>query len=173
MNVAWKAGREPKTDRARKQKLLKALGYLDAVDSTPETNERIQLHADKLYHQMMEQQEAIREAKEAGQPVPTFEPVIPKQTMTGQTSGEDLMSDSAKKKVEEEMKGMDDQERAAYKAAVEAEMRNKKLMVDQIQDLWRVQEAERKARIEKGTATLWDRMATAWGSSGSSSDKKA
>lgn len=83
-----------------------------------------------------------------------------------------LMSESAKKKQEAKYQGMSQLEREAEQAAVDAEMRAKKDMIDQVRQLWEVQAAERKARIEKGEATRWDRVATAWNSLGSSSDKK-
>ncbi|CAN8101130.1 unnamed protein product [Discula destructiva] len=152
-------------------RLLKALGYLNAVDSTPETDERIQLHADKLYHQMMQQQEAIEQAKKEGQPAPTFEPIIPKQATADATAAQALISESAKKRVDEKLEGMSEHERAAEQAAVDAEIRAKAEMVGQIQNLWKEQEAERKARIEKGEASMWDRLATSWKSAGSSNNK--
>lgn len=154
-----------------KQRLLKALGYLNAIDRSPETDERIQLHADKLYHQMMEQEKAIAEAQKEGKPAPKFEPVIPKQVTDTATEAA-LMSESAKKRVAEKLEGMSEQERAAEQAAVDAEMKAKAEMVGKIQGLWKEQEAERKARIEKGEASMWDRMASAFGSAkGSSNDK--
>lgn len=120
------------------------------------------MHADKLYHQMMEQQEAIKRAEEQGEPVPSFKPVLPTTA-----DAEALMSESAKKRTEEALAKMQGHEREAERAALEAEMRAKKEMVDQIQDLWKVQETERKVRMEKGEGTTWDRMATAWKTVGS------
>ncbi|KAJ4394070.1 hypothetical protein N0V93_003287 [Gnomoniopsis smithogilvyi] len=152
-------------------RLLKALGYLNALDRSPETDERIQLHADKLYHQMIEQEEAIAQAQKEGKTVPKFEPVIPREVTDAATEAA-LMSESAKKRVAEKLDGMSEQERAAEQAAVDAEMRAKAEMVGRIQGLWKEQEAERKARIEKGEASMWDKMATAFGSTNSSSNEK-
>lgn len=153
------------------QRLLKALGYLNALDRSPETDEKIQLHADKLYHQMVEQEEAIARAQKEGKPVPKFEPVIPRQ-VTDVAAEAALMSDSAKRRVAEKLDGMKEQERAAEQAAVDAEMKAKAEMVTRIKGLWKEQEAERKARIEKGEASVWDKMATAFGSAKSSSNEK-
>lgn len=164
---------EPEADHTVRtiQRLLKALGYLNALDRSPETDERIQLHADKLYHQMVEQENAIAQAQKEGKPIPKFEPVIPKQVADAATEAA-LMSDSAKKRVAEKLDGMSEQERAAEQAAVDAEMRAKAQMVEKIQSLWKEQEAERKARIEKGEASMWDRMASAFGSAQNSSNEK-
>lgn len=154
------------------QKLLKALGYLNALDRTPEMDEKIQLHADKLYHRMMEQEQAIEQAKKEDKPIPKFEPVLPRQG-TDDAAEPALMSENAKKKAAEKLKGMSELERAAELAATEAEMRSKAQMVGKIQSMWKEQEAERQARIEKGEASMWDRMASAFASARNSpNDKK-
>lgn len=144
----------------RFQRLLKTLGYLNAVGRSPETDERIQLHADKLYHQMLEQDAAVERAKKEGRPVPTFEPVIPK-TMADAATEETIvrMSESAKKRAKDKLEKLSPEERAAEEAAIEAEMRSKVEMVSKIKDLWKDQEAEREARVQKGEATVWDKAA--------------
>ena len=58
-------------------RFLKALGYLSAWDRAPEEDERIQMHADRLYQRMMEQEKLVEEAKRAGRAPPVFEPVLP------------------------------------------------------------------------------------------------
>ncbi|KAL9091800.1 MAG: hypothetical protein Q9159_001172 [Coniocarpon cinnabarinum] len=51
-------------------KFLRALGYLSMFDRSAEENEKIQMHADKLYQRMLKQEQAIDEAKEKGLPLP-------------------------------------------------------------------------------------------------------
>ncbi|KAF3764465.1 hypothetical protein M406DRAFT_322615 [Cryphonectria parasitica EP155] len=148
-------------------RLLKALGYLNSVDGSQDTDERIQLHADKLYHQMLTQEAAIEEAQKEGKPIPQFEPVIPKQI--ADAAAEDnaaKLSESAKKRVQDQLEKVSELERDAEQAAIDAETRAKAEMVDRIKNLWKEQEAERKARIEKGEETLWDKAATIFASSG-------
>lgn len=58
------------------QRFLKALGYLSTYDRPPEVDENIQMHADTLYHRMLAQEAAIESAKAAGQPEPTFAPIL-------------------------------------------------------------------------------------------------
>ncbi|KAI9833882.1 MAG: hypothetical protein M1819_003391 [Sarea resinae] len=65
-------------------KFLKALGYLSTYDRSPDTDEAIQMHADTLYHRMLDQEKAIEEAKANDLPIPTFPPIIP-QTAQGET----------------------------------------------------------------------------------------
>ncbi|KAI5290975.1 hypothetical protein KEM52_000293 [Ascosphaera acerosa] len=51
-------------------KFLQALGYASSVRSDAETEERIQMHADKLYHKMLAYEQAVEEAKAAGRGPP-------------------------------------------------------------------------------------------------------
>ncbi|KAL4926564.1 uncharacterized protein BDV17DRAFT_269057 [Aspergillus undulatus] len=47
-------------------KFLQALGYASATQWDDEREERIQVHADKLYHEMIDYEKRVEEAKEAG-----------------------------------------------------------------------------------------------------------
>lgn len=51
-------------------KFLQALGYLTSANSTDEEEERIQMHADKLYHRMMDYEASVAEAKLNDDPIP-------------------------------------------------------------------------------------------------------
>ncbi|KAL8730006.1 MAG: hypothetical protein Q9166_004329 [cf. Caloplaca sp. 2 TL-2023] len=81
-------------------RFLKALGYLSAHDRPPEIDERIQMHADKLYHRMLDQERAVEEAKKAGLPIPEFpplatEPLLPNPSTPATTSTGQPISASA------------------------------------------------------------------------------
>lgn len=87
---------------AMQAKFLKALGYMSTFDGSPEMEERIQMHADSLYHRMLEQERLIEEAKAEGKPIPEFKPVMSrenlaavlniKDTKTAPTSAQDTMT---------------------------------------------------------------------------------
>lgn len=66
-------------------KFLQALGYQENPNTDPDVDERIQMHADKLYHRMMDYEAAVEEAKAAGKPVPpltsVFNPDRPAPTL--------------------------------------------------------------------------------------------
>ncbi|CEN61321.1 hypothetical protein ASPCAL07977 [Aspergillus calidoustus] len=51
---------------ATQAKFLQALGYAASPDWDEEREERIQMHADKLYHQMLEYENRVKEAEAAG-----------------------------------------------------------------------------------------------------------
>ena len=57
-------------------RFLKALGYMSTYDRPTSMDEEIQMHADTLYHRMLEQEAAVNKAKEAGEPIPTFPPIL-------------------------------------------------------------------------------------------------
>ncbi|KAJ5574376.1 uncharacterized protein N7459_008803 [Penicillium hispanicum] len=51
-------------------KFLQALGYAGSFEMDAEKEERIQMHADKLYHQMLDYEKRVEEAKAAGKEPP-------------------------------------------------------------------------------------------------------
>lgn len=152
------------------QRLLKALGYLNAIDRSPEMDERIQMHADKLYHQMMEQEAAIEKAKAEGLPEPKFEPIIPKKASEDQLAN---LSEEARKRYQEALEKVDESQRTAEEAAIQAEMRSKAEMVGKVKELWKEQEVERQARKARGEETLKDKVSALFGTPDSTSDKKS
>ena len=66
-------------------KFLQALGYMSSMHSAAEDEEKIQMHADKLYHRMMDHEAAVEVAMRNGTPVPPlsslFNPDRPAPTM--------------------------------------------------------------------------------------------
>jgi len=66
-------------------KFLQALGYLASSTSTNEDEEKIQMHADKLYHRMMDYEADVEEAKRNSKPIPPlssiFDPSRPAPTI--------------------------------------------------------------------------------------------
>lgn len=57
-------------------KFLQALGYQEDLNTHPEDDERVQMHADKLYHRMMDYEAAVDEAKAKGEPIPPLTSVF-------------------------------------------------------------------------------------------------
>lgn len=51
-------------------KFLQALGYMANPNNTDEDEEKIQMHADKLYHRMMDYEAEVDDAKRSGRPIP-------------------------------------------------------------------------------------------------------
>ncbi|KAL8803498.1 MAG: hypothetical protein Q9200_006189 [Gallowayella weberi] len=57
-------------------KFLKALGYLSLDERPAEIDERIQMHADTLYHQMLDRERQVEAAKKSDLPIPEFPPLV-------------------------------------------------------------------------------------------------
>ena len=57
-------------------RFLKALGFLSTFDRPASVDEEIQMHADTLYHRLLDQEKAIEAAKTAGEAIPTFPPIL-------------------------------------------------------------------------------------------------
>ncbi|KAL2822714.1 hypothetical protein BDW59DRAFT_149358 [Aspergillus cavernicola] len=51
-------------------KFLRAVGYASSIEWDDEKEERIQMHADKLYHEMLDYKKRVAEAREAGEEPP-------------------------------------------------------------------------------------------------------
>ncbi|KAL3475200.1 hypothetical protein BJX99DRAFT_259666 [Aspergillus californicus] len=51
-------------------KFLRALGYASGVEWDDERQEQIQMHADKLYHEMLDYEKRVEEARAAGRDAP-------------------------------------------------------------------------------------------------------
>lgn len=55
---------------ALQAKFLQALGYMTSSTNSDEDEEKIQMHADKLYHRMMDYEADVDEAKRNNRPIP-------------------------------------------------------------------------------------------------------
>ncbi|KAK4194853.1 hypothetical protein QBC40DRAFT_289978 [Triangularia verruculosa] len=147
-------------------RLLKALGYLNSYGRSAEEDERIQMRADELYHQMLDQEEEIKKAREEGRQAPEFRSVLEEaakarakqqeavaQQQTIPPPPPELIA-SWKEKLEK----LPEQDRAAEEAALRADYRANAEMAASIQGLWQEQAKQREERRKKGEETFLDRF---------------
>ncbi|KAI1392819.1 uncharacterized protein F4822DRAFT_142127 [Hypoxylon trugodes] len=149
-------------------RLLKALGYLSTADRSPEVEEDIQLHADTLYQRLLSQEAEVAAAKEEGRPIPTFPPLIPRVSIAAnqlqqKAQQQEELTKEQQEMLRERLKKVDEEDRPAEEEAIRAEWRAKAEVASRIQDLWKKQDEERKARKERGEETLWDRLSGTFG----------
>lgn len=164
-----------------KQRLLKALGYLSAQDRPASVDEDIQMHADSLYHRMLEQEAAAAKAKEEGRPAPSFAPLITRATFSSSSSaaaaaggGEDmdddkvdsLISAEARKQFEDRIKELPEHERAAEEAAARAELRAQAEAASRLRELRAEKEREKELRRPQGKETILDKVSGMFKGSG-------
>ncbi|KAL8393430.1 hypothetical protein RB595_003269 [Gaeumannomyces hyphopodioides] len=155
-------------------RLLKALGYLSAHDRPASVDEEIQMHADSLYHRMLEQEAAVAKAKEEGRPAPEFAPLITRTTFAAAADMDEdkikgLVSEEARQKFEDRVRDLPEQERAAEEAAAKAELRAQAEAASRLHELRREKEREKELRKLQGKETILDKVSGVFKGSGGGS----
>ncbi|KAA6410138.1 MAG: hypothetical protein FRX48_05558 [Lasallia pustulata] len=168
-------------------RFLKALGYISTYDRPPEVDERIQMYADTLYHRMLEQERAIKEAKAAGKPIPEFPPFVttlpaepstpspqapassdaaaisPTQPEELPTLTPDQFSPRVQARLAQRLKGLSPAEREVEEKAIAMEIRAAQILGRQIEQLFDEQGKEKKERKRRGEVTFADKVSTLFG----------
>jgi hypothetical protein len=163
-------------------KFLKALGYMGIVGD-PNQEERIQMHADKLYQRMLEQEKAREEARKEGREPPPFEPILTPSTVSaamaspvGQASvsqtpdGAPLVDpfdpsdlpQHRQKQFLAETKGKSPEEALLWKESVKGEFKHKTQYAVQYKEALAIEKEQRAERFQKGIPTIGDRLKR-WG----------
>ena len=146
------------------QRFLKALGYLSVQDRSPEVEEEVQMHADRLYQRLMEQEAAIEEAKKEGAPVPKFAPLIPKPVVRITDESQEIsLSPHLQQKLKEQLEKVPEEERHAEEEAIKAELRAKADVAAKVQGIWAEQAKEKEQRRKEGRLTIGDRVSGLFG----------
>lgn len=173
------------------QRFLKALGYLSNFEGGEEgrmRDERVQMHADRLYHRMLDQEAAVAKAKEEGLPIPEFGPLIGKVKVTdapakasaekenspiaaaaeAQESSETpspllKLTDSVQKQIKEKLEGMSGIERELEEKALIAEVTMGQQVNQNLKNIFSKEQAEREQRREEGKETIIDRFTSMFG----------
>ncbi|KAF2815226.1 uncharacterized protein BDZ99DRAFT_459156 [Mytilinidion resinicola] len=165
-------------------KFLKALGYLNMNNRSPADDEKIQMHADKLYRQMLQQEKMIEQAKKEGLPVPEFQSVISKENLSAamkgnpleskeiflESSGADVPEDTWKgvpaktrKNYEKSIEKLSPIEREIEKKALEGEIAATRAYSKNVEGAFVEERIHRLKRKEEGKATIGDTIKTWWG----------
>lgn len=157
-------------------RFLKALGYLSQPRSHEE-EERIQMHADKLYHEMLDQEKMSN----AGGTV-TQKPIIPADEVV-QTLGHDSafaqirqnaevtsrqvqLSDltrAQRKEIMKRLENMTEEEKAVELQLAAAEHRADLSFASEVKGAYAMEAKERAERKAAGKPSIGDRMKVAWG----------
>ncbi|CAK4033443.1 Hypothetical predicted protein [Lecanosticta acicola] len=161
-------------------RFLKALGYL-ALQRTAEEEERIQMHADKLYNEMLEREKAAKEAKEQGLESPELPPLIQPDTTTkalgedsawararqkAQEAGTGTSFSSFSPEMQEEIKkriqGLSKEDRELELQLIAAESRAQQEYVEEIQERLEDDKRHRAERRDRGKETVGDTLRRLW-----------
>ncbi|KAF4841138.1 hypothetical protein CGCSCA4_v009577 [Colletotrichum siamense] len=141
-------------------RFLKALGYQSVYNRPAQVEEDIQMHADKLYQRMVEQEKAIEAAKQEGLPVPKFDLSIPAAVEAAPAI---QPRPDLEKSWKEKLEQLPEEERAVEEAALRADLQAKAEVAKNVQKLWDEQEKEKQQRKAEGKATVMDRITGAFG----------
>jgi len=167
------------------QRFLKALGYLSTVQ-TPQDEEKIQMHADKLYHEMLDREAKIAEAKEAGTEAPNFQPLIQADATTKALGTESAWARARERaaqtqppgasanllsaftperqaEIKEKIKDMPQAEREVELQLIAAESRAQMEYADRIKEKLDEERAHRAERRERGKESVGDSIKRLWG----------
>lgn len=159
-------------------KFLKALGYMTMDQRTAEEDEKIQMHADKLYQQMMQQEAEMEKAKEEGKPIPKFESILSKQNVVNAMSGgsktasADVTDDSdlwtrikpeSRREYEKKLATLPPEEQEVERMAMLGELRASTGMAKQVEETFIEERIKRMQRREAGQATFGDTIKRLWG----------
>jgi len=139
------------------------LGYLSTYDRPPEVDEKIQMHADTLYHRMLDQEAAIEAAEAEGRPIPAFPPLV--TAPIAPTSETDHIEPSylppaVQKQLKKRLEGLSEEEREIEEKAIKAEIQAGEQVAGHLGDLYQKQEEEKRTRKEQGRETIGDKISS-------------
>lgn len=110
------------------------------------------MHADKLYMNMLKQEQIVKDAKEQGAPVPDLKDLFPRPANAIQPGPE------LRKSWDEKLAQLPVEQRATEEAALMADFQAKAVVAKDVQKLWDEQAEIRKTRETQGQATIVDRV---------------
>ncbi len=123
------------------------------------------MHADTLYHRMLDQEAAIEAAKVEGRRIPAFPPLV--TAPIAPTSGEGLIEPSdlppaVQKQLKKRLDGLSDEEREVEEKAIKAEIEAGEQVAGHLGNIYQKQEEEKRKRKEQGRETIGDKLSSAF-----------
>ncbi|KAB8337334.1 hypothetical protein FH972_021633 [Carpinus fangiana] len=156
---------------------LRALGYLSPYQRSDVESERIQMHADTLYHRMLDQERQINEAKEKGLPIPEFGSLIKEvghnevqppasssadpyevRPKLGRITFDDLPEEIKKQLHKDRLEGKSGAEAELALKEMNQEIATNEALVRQLESRYTAEKNERLQRLEKGEERLTDKV---------------
>ncbi|KAF2770295.1 hypothetical protein EJ03DRAFT_342940 [Teratosphaeria nubilosa] len=162
-------------------RFLKALGYLSFVRSEEE-DEKIQMHADTLYHRMLERERLAEEAEKESLPAPQLPPLIDASATTaalgedsafarnrkralemGQTGSLSAYAPEKREAILKKIAGMNEREKELELQLIAAESRAHMDLQEKYFERLKAEAEGRADRRERGKETVGDTIKRAWG----------
>jgi hypothetical protein len=161
-------------------KFLRALGYLTMEERSAEEDERIQMHADKMYQQLMLQEAEIERAEKEGRERPKFQSLLSNQNISRAMASksppqtlpltpeleEDIWSKikpEARKEYEKKIAELPAEQQEVERLAVLGELRAQTGISQTVEETFVEERINRMKRREAGQATIGDQIKYWWG----------
>ncbi|KAF2140953.1 uncharacterized protein K452DRAFT_229545 [Aplosporella prunicola CBS 121167] len=174
-------------------RFLKALGYLSEAGRDERAEERVQMHADRLYQRMLAQERAVAEAKEKGETPPVFGSILSKANVAAAMRGDvpdaapvrpdveaklrafeqgehvasldDLkgLAPKARQEFEDRLKKMSTEERELELRAIVGEWASAQALTKQVEGFYEEERKRRLVRQGEGKETVGDTLKRWWG----------
>lgn len=121
------------------------------------------MHADTLFHRMLDQEKQIEEAKAEGRPFPTFPPLMSQSRSTRTMPGGEKLDLSqlpqkTREAYQKRLEGLSDAEREVEERAIKAEVDASGEVATNLGGIYRRQDREREQRVSSGKETMGDRI---------------
>jgi len=162
-------------------RFMKALGYLSTM-RTEEEEEKIQMHADKLYHEMLAREEEAETAKKEGREVGALPPLISSESATkalgensawararqkalesGETNRLSAYTPQRQEQIKQQIAGLGEREKELELQLLAAESRAQVEYAEKIREQLDVEREHRRDRRERGKETVGDTIKRLWG----------
>ena len=139
------------------------------------------MHADTLYHRMLDQERLAKEAKDAGLPIPTFPSLISSTKSTGDTASAKMLpatgpaseiplpqelqdlKPEVKAQFRERLKGLSSEEREIEEKAMVMEIAAGETVGKQIGQIYAETGKAKQLRKEQGKETFGDKISSLFG----------
>lgn len=161
-------------------RFLSALGYLSS-QRTEQEEERIQMHADKLYHEMLERERMQKEAQEQGREVPEMPSLVSPESIVaalgedsayararrlaiekGQPSNLSSYTPEKQEEIKKRIEGLPPSEKELELQLIAAESRSQLEYAERISQQLQVEQLHREERRERGKETFGDTIRRLW-----------
>lgn len=121
------------------------------------------MHADKLYHRMLNQEAAIEAAKKEGRPIPVFEHVLSdKEVPKPEIDARNLPPD-VQVQIRKQLEHLSREERELEETVMKGEIQTMLQAGNKLEQIRRKNEEEAKRRREAGKETFADKVSSMLG----------
>lgn len=145
------------------QKLLSTLGFIARYGRDRDLEDDIQIHAHDIYQAMVQQEAAIKEARKAGKPIPSFPPLLPQKSRAEEEAYIATLPPAQQDRLRDALDAAEDEsERSRVFTVFQGYWQGRREFSKDILDWRREVEKKRLERIDDGVAGPVDKAMGLW-----------